>query len=303
MDVLRTRPSIKEQQLRSRIEQTVNLKQFFKVIDSRPETSGAGVIYIAGDSTIISLRKFNSSCRVNPISIILKEPTSPMSADSYAKELKSSNRESKLASELIGAGLSCASAALGWMVVVGSVGAIPISGGTSAAVTYLGYSAAAASTVQCMVGIGRSGAEGFAPDKLDELDSQAWYQNTSKALDYISLVGVGASGTATIKAISNLQKSSGKSLSEVLKGLNRHERARLTKEISKQNIPNLSSKAYKQLVRSGSVKRRFSSQDISNAIQLQLKDAIGATISFVGSATSGNVGAIAVGVYEEFSIE
>lgn len=201
-----------------------------------------------------------------------------MSADSYAKELKSSNRESKLASELIGAGLSCASAALGWMVVVGSVGAIPISGGTSAAVTYLGYSAAAASTVQCMVGIGRSGAEGFAPDKLDELDSQAWYQNTSKALDYISLVGVGASGTATIKAISNLQKSSGKSLSEVLKGLNRHERARLTKEISKQNIPNLSSKAYKQLVRSGSVKRRFSSQDISNAIQLQLKDAIGATI-------------------------
>ncbi|NMS57873.1 hypothetical protein HKB33_00345, partial [Vibrio parahaemolyticus] len=62
MDVLRTRPSIKEQQLRSRIEQTVNLKQLFKVIDSRPETSGAGVIYIAGDSTVISLRKFNSSC-------------------------------------------------------------------------------------------------------------------------------------------------------------------------------------------------------------------------------------------------
>lgn len=119
MDVLRTRPSIKEQQLRSRIEQTVNLKQLFKVIDSRPETSGEGVIYIAGDSTIISLRKFNSSCRVNPISIILKEPTSPMSADSYAKELKSSNRESKLASELIGAGLSCASAALGgWLLLV-----------------------------------------------------------------------------------------------------------------------------------------------------------------------------------------
>ncbi len=43
MDVLRTRPSIKEQQLRSRIEQTVNLKQLFKVIDSRPETSGQGL--------------------------------------------------------------------------------------------------------------------------------------------------------------------------------------------------------------------------------------------------------------------
>ncbi|HAS8521315.1 TPA: hypothetical protein I7767_05210 [Vibrio vulnificus] len=303
MEALRIRPSIKEQQLRARIEQTVNLKQLFKVIDSRPETSGAGVIYIAGASTLISLRKFNSSCRVNPINIVLKEPTYPMSADSYAKELKSSNRESKMASELIGASLSCASAVLGWVVVVGSVGAVPISGGTSAAVTYLGYGAAVASTLQCMVGIGRSGAEHFSPDNLDELDSQAWYLNTSKALDYISLVGVGASGTATIKAISNLQKSSGKSLNEVLKGLNRHERVRLTKEISKQNIPNLSSKAYKQLVRSGSVKRRYSSQEISNAVRLQLKDAIGATISFVGCATSGNVGAIAVGIYEELSVE
>lgn len=222
-----------------------------------------------------------------------------MSADSYAKELKSSNRESKLASELIGASLSCASAVLGWVVVVGSVGAVPISGGTSAAVTYLGYGAAVASTLQCMVGIGRSGAEHFSPDNLEELDSQAWYLNTSKSLDYISLVGVGASGTATIKAISNLQNS----LNEVLKGLNRQERVRLTKEISKQNIPNLSSKAYKQLVRSGNVKRRYSSQEISNAVRLQLKDAIGATISFVGSATSGNVGAIAVGIYEELSVE
>ncbi|MCA0761458.1 hypothetical protein [Vibrio vulnificus] len=303
MEDLRIRPSLKEQQLRARIEQTVNLKQLFIIIDSRPETSGAGVIYIASDSTIISLRKFNSSCRVNPISIVLKEPTYPMSADSYAKELKSLSRESKLASELIGASLSCASAVLGWVVVFGSVGAIPISGGTSAAITYLGYGAATASTLQCMVGIGRSGAEHFSPNNLDELDSLAWYQNTSKALDYISLVGVGASGTATIKTINNLQKSSGKSLNEVLNGLNRHERARLTKEISKQNIPNLSSKAYKQLVRSGSVKRRYSSQEISNAVQLQLKDAIGATLSFVGSATSGNVGAIAVGIYEELSVE
>lgn len=207
MEDLRIRPSLKEQQLRARIEQTVNLKQLFIIIDSRPETSGAGVIYIASDSTIISLRKFNSSCRVNPISIVLKEPTYPMSADSYAKELKSLSRESKLASELIGASLSCASAVLGWVVVFGSVGAIPISGGTSAAITYLGYGAATASTLQCMVGIGRSGAEHFSPNNLDELDSLAWYQNTSKALDYISLVGVGASGTATIKTINNKQST------------------------------------------------------------------------------------------------
>ncbi len=113
MDTLLTRPSRKEQQLRSRIEHSVNLKQLFKVIDSRPETSGAGVIYIANDSTIISIRKFNSNCRINPISIILKEPPSPMSADTYAKELKSSNRESKLVGEIVGMGLSCTAAVLG----------------------------------------------------------------------------------------------------------------------------------------------------------------------------------------------
>ncbi|CAH1521810.1 conserved hypothetical protein [Vibrio owensii] len=303
MDALGIRPSIKEQQLRSRIEQTVNLKQLFKVIDSRPEISGAGVIYIAGDSTIISLRKFNSSCRVNPISIILKEPTSPMSADSYAKELKSSNRESKVVGEIIGMTLSCASAVLGWLVVFGGAAAIPLSGGTSAAVTYLGTSAALASSAQCGIGLARVGTEIYAPEKLDEFDSNEWYQTTSKALDYISLAGVGAAGSTTIKALSNLKKTSGKSTMDALKTLNRHERARLTKEISRQNIPNLSSKAYKRLIKSGQAKRRYSPTEINHAIRIQLKDAIGATLSFTGSAISGNVRSIAIGIYEEMQFE
>ncbi|EIV8505661.1 hypothetical protein V4F55_002686 [Vibrio parahaemolyticus] len=303
MDTLLTRPSRKEQQLRSRIEHSVNLKQLFKVIDSRPETSGAGVIYIANDSTIISIRKFNSNCRINPISIILKEPSSPMSADTYAKELKSSNRESKLVGEIVGMGLSCAAAVLGWLVVFGSTVAIPISGGTSAAVTYLGTSAALASTIQCGIGVTRVSLEKYAPEELDDLDSEEWYQSTSKALDYISLAGVGASGAATIKTVANLRSVSGKSMIESLKTLNRHERARLTKEIARQNIPNFSSKAYKKLIRTGQVKRRYSPSEINNAVKIQLKDAIGATLSFTGSATSGNVRAIAVGIYEEMKFE
>ncbi|WP_174715148.1 hypothetical protein [Vibrio penaeicida] len=289
--------------LRSKLDYTINQQKLFKAIDSKPETSGAGVIYIDSEFTIVQLRKFEANCRINPINIILKEPPKPLNPEQYATHLKSSNRESKIVGEAFGAGLSCASAVIGWVVVIGSAGAIPISGGTSAAVTYLGYSAALASTAQCLNGVVRVGAEKYAPNDLDILDSQEWYQNTSKALDYISLAGVGAAGAATLKTISTLRATTGKSTSEVLKGLTRHERARLTKEISRQNIPNFSSKAYKQLIKAGQVKRRYSSSEISNAVKLQLKDAIGASLSFTGSATSGNVKSIAIGIYEELKFE
>ncbi|MCV5976891.1 hypothetical protein OFO29_31585, partial [Escherichia coli] len=63
--------------------------------------------------------------------------------------------------------------------------------------------------------------EKYAPEELDDLDSEEWYQSTSKALDYISLAGVGASGAATIKTVANLRSVSGKSMIESLKTLNR----------------------------------------------------------------------------------
>jgi len=37
--------------------------------------------------------------------------------------------------------------------------------------------------------------------------------------------------------------------------------------------------------------------------KLQLKDALGASLSFTGSAMAGNVNTLAVGLYEEFTIE
>ena len=45
--------------------------------------------------------------------------------------------------------------------------------------------------------------------------------------------------------------------------------------------------------------KRFSGLKITQSLQLQLKDAVGASMSFAGSALSGNVNSLAVGIYEE----
>ncbi|MFT5808865.1 MAG: hypothetical protein ACI9LG_003192 [Moritella dasanensis] len=297
-----TYENLKASTLRSRVDMNLDIKIIFKALDSAPETEGAGVIFIDGENISITLREFNSSCRVNPINVILREPPKSISPLAYTSTLTSNVRESKLVGEIAGTALSCSSAVLAWVVVFGSGSIIPLTAGASAAVTYIGYAAATASTLQCFIGLGRTAAEIKIPDKLDWLDSQEWYQETSKALDLVSLGGAIVSGAITIKMVQRLAIT-GKSIPHILKGLTRQQKANLTKEIYRQNIPGISNKIYKQLIRNGQVKRRYSQTQISDAILIQLKDALGASLSFTGSAMAGNVNTLAVGLYEELTIE
>lgn len=126
------------------------------------------------------------------------------------------------------------------------------------------------------------------------LDSQEWYQNTTIALDVISIAGA-----ATLKAMKLLMANSGKSTFSILKGLSRAERKRLTQEIIRLNHPAVSNKILKSMVKNGRYPKRFSGLKITQSLQLQLKDAVGASMSFTGSALSGNVNSLAVGIYEE----
>ena len=59
------------------------------------------------------------------------------------------NRDSRLYIELLSGALGCTSAAVSWVVVVGSAGAVPITGGASSFITALSYTAAGASSLQC----------------------------------------------------------------------------------------------------------------------------------------------------------
>ena len=76
-------------------------------------------------------------------------------------------RDGKLLSELLGFGLNCSAAVLGWVVVAGSAGAAPITGGASTFLTYVSLGAAAASSVGCVNAVGRVAAEIYSPEDLD----------------------------------------------------------------------------------------------------------------------------------------
>ena len=52
------------------------------------------------------------------------------------------------------------------------------------------------------------------------------------------------------------------------------------------------------MVRANAYPKRYSNIQITEALKLQLKDALGATLSFTGSATSGVVKSLAIGIYE-----
>ncbi|MBV1884876.1 MAG: hypothetical protein KUG66_01345, partial [Gammaproteobacteria bacterium] len=208
-------------------------------------------------------------------------------------------RESKLVGEVAGSVLSCGAAVLGWIVVFGSGAAIPLTAGTSTAVSYLAVTASLASSGQCLNGAMRTFNEIKAPAKNDALDSEEWYRATTLALDVISLAGAAAAGAATLKAIKLLKASSLDNSKILLNRLSRAEKKRLTQDIIRLNHPGVSNSALKQLINTGSYPKRYTGTQISLTMTLKLKEAVGATMSFAGSALSGTVNSLAIGVYEE----
>lgn len=288
----------KEQNLLFRLKFSGFSDQIFKKIDAIPSLTGAGVVFIDKNFTLVELRPFRPICSTKPVKVILREqPAAVKSAQQFANTLSANKRDSHMTGELLGAALSCTGAVLSWMVVIGSGAAIPLTGGASSAVTYLGYAAAAATTAQCVDGAYRVFNEANNPAQNDALDSNEWYVQTKKALDVISLLGVAASASATIKTVLVLKKET--DITKVLQGLSRAERRRLTEEIIRLNNPNISNQALKALIRSGAYPSRYSNSQISQAVILQLKDSIAALLSFTGSAMGGEVNSVAVGIYEE----
>ena len=294
--------SFDEQQLKRRLAVEIDQKALFKKIDDIFHLTGAGVIYIDSNSTVVELRKFEPVCQISPIKVVLREPPRQMSQQEFASHLKGSQsdiRESKLVGEVAGSVLSCGAAVLGWIVVFGSGAAIPLTAGTSTAVSYLAVTASLASSGQCLNGAMRTFNEIKAPAKNDALDSEEWYRATTLALDVISLAGAAAAGAATLKAIKLLKASSLDNSKILLNRLSRAEKKRLTQDIIRLNHPGVSNSALKQLINTGSYPKRYTGTQISLTMTLKLKEAVGATMSFAGSALSGTVNSLAIGVYEE----
>ena len=284
---------------RQSIESLINLPRLFAAIDADPAIVGAGVVYIDADFNVVTLREFQPICSIAPKRLILREAQKYIAPTQFAQQVQDNPRESRLVGEAVNTTLSCAGAVIGWIVVLSGSVAVPFSAGASSVVVALGYTAAAASSVQCFASGYRTVNEIRNPARNDQLDSEEWYQYTMIALDAASLVGVGSSALATVKLVRLNKASTGKSVREVLRGLNRQERAKLTKELLSINDPRLTSKMIKLKQLSGELPKRFTPTEVKHATVTQIKDALGAAIGFTGSAVSGNVRTIAIGLYEE----
>ncbi|MCF5689580.1 NAD synthetase [Pseudomonas sp. PA-1-3F] len=284
---------------RQRIESLINLPRLFAAIDADPAIVGAGVVYIDADFNVVTLREFQPICSIAPKRLILREAQKYIAPTQFAQQVQDNPRESRLVGEAVNTTLSCAGAVIGWIVVLSGSVAVPFSAGASSVVVALGYTAAAASSVQCFASGYRTVNEIRNPARNDQLDSEEWYQYTMIALDAASLVGVGSSALATVKLVRLNKASTGKSVREVLRGLNRQERAKLTKELLSINDPRLTSKMIKLKQLSGELPKRFTPTEVKHVTVTQIKDALGAAIGFTGSAVSGNVRTIAIGLYEE----
>ncbi len=283
---------------RQRIETSLNLPRLFAAIDADPGIVGAGVVYIDSDFNVITLREFKPICSKTVKRVILREAKRHTTPEQFINRVQTDRRESQVLQEAINAGLSCMGAVLSWVVMLSGTIAAPFTGGTSTVITFIGYSAATASGLQCIAGAGRTAVSAYDQGAVDELDSNEWYQAVSLILDGMSLAGVGASAVTTTKLLMMVKASTGRPLRMALQGLNRQERKRLTAELLALKDPKLTPKLMKLRQAAKALETRYTQAQFKHATVTQIRDALGAALGVIGSARSGNIN-VAVGLYEE----
>ncbi len=135
---------------RQRLISLLDLPKLYRTIDADPAIVGAGVVHIGSDYQVTVLREFVPLCSIRPKRVILREIAEPvMTAGDYAELTANSPRESQLWREASGLATSCAGAVVGFIIAKTGIAAAPFTGGTSLTVTYIAYSATAASALQC----------------------------------------------------------------------------------------------------------------------------------------------------------
>ncbi len=284
----------------------INKRALFYRIDLIPKLEGSRIVYFDG-SQLQELRPHPNMCTANKLTVLIKPKEIHEKVVGQNLEINRQD-DSGFYNELLSTGLSCGAATLSWIVVGGSAAAAPATFGSSTVITVLSWSAAIASSAQCLNSSYRLINEtDYGNSEINDwLDSQDWYNTTSTALDIVSIAGGVAAAGATIKMAMALRKTTGKSLKEVLKQLSRQERKRITEEVIRAQNPGISNKALKLMLNAGKYPRRYSNFEISNSVRIQLKDAMGAAFSFAGSATSGvlrspgRIPEMGIAIIEEF---
>jgi len=283
---------------RQRIESRINLPRLFAAIDADPGIVGAGVVYIDSDFNVITLREFQPICSKAVKRVILREAKRHTTPEQFISQVHNDGRESRVLQEALNAGLACTGAVLSWVVMLSGTIAVPFTGGASTVVTIIGYSAATASGLQCIAGVGRTAVSAYDQQAVDELDSNDWYQAVSLILDGLSLAGVAASAVTTTRLLLLVKANTGRPLRAALQGLTRQERKRLTSELLALKDPKLTPRLMKLRQAAKTLEKRYTPAQFKHATITQIRDSISASLGLIGSSLSGNIN-VAVGLYEE----
>lgn len=287
--------------MRQWVESSIDLRKLFAAIDAAPAIVGAGVVYLDAQLRAMVLREFQPICSIVPKKVILREAPNYVGRVEFARRLANEPRESQVAFEAVNAGLACTSAVISWMVIAGGFALTPFTFGGSGVAAAISVVGASASTVQCWIGAGRTKNEMNDPALNDALDSDPWYQAVMAGLDAASLLGAGNAAMSTIRLVDMFKKATGKSTHQVLKGLNRQERVKLTRELLSINHAEMTRKMIKLKQMAAEMPKRYSSAEVRRGTFLQMLDALGAVSGIAGSVRSGNIRIIAVGLYEEIA--
>jgi len=281
------------------LESSIDLRKLFAAIDADPAIVGAGVVYLDAQLRMVVLREFQPICSIARKNVILREAPSYVGRVEFARQLANEPRDSQVAFEAVNMGLACTSAVISWLVILGGSALSPFTFGATGVVAVIGYTSAIASSVQCVIGIRRTRNEMNDPARNDALDDNQWYQAVTAGLDAASLLGAGSAAMSTIRFVSMIKKATGKSTHQVLKGLSRQERVKLTKELLSINHPEMTRKMIKLKQMAREMPKRYTSAEVRRGTIVQVLDALGAVSSVAGSVRSGNIRTIAVGLYEE----
>lgn len=284
---------------RQRVESSIDLRKLFAAIDADPAIVGAGVVYLDAELRAVVLREFQPICSVAPKKVILREAPSYVGRVEFARRLANEPRESRVAFEAVNTALACTSAVISWLVIAGGLALTPFTFGGSGAAAAISVVGASASTIQCLIGAQRTKNEMNNPALNDALDSDPWYQAVMAGLDAASLLGAGNAAMSTIRLVDTFKKATGKSTHQVLKGLNRQERVKLTRELLSINHPEMTRKMIKLKQMAAEMPKRYTSTEVRRGTLLQMLDAFGALSGIAGSVRAGNIRIIAIGLYEE----
>ncbi|ARU55091.1 hypothetical protein OLMES_1005 [Oleiphilus messinensis] len=280
--------------------------QILNAVDRVEALKGLRVVFFNG-SNFNELRTHPALCRDVQRTVLIRIVDAQPKRSAIVNQQIAKTEDSAFYTELFNTSVSCGGAAISWIAFAGSLGAVPLSGGTSTAISVLTFAAGVSSSVQCVNSTVRLFNESDYGDSgfNSWLDSQDWYIHTMTALDVVAIAGGVAAVGATLKSIANLKKS-GVRVLDILKTYSRPERKRITEEIIRSLHPGISNNALKAFISAGKYPKRFSGLEISRSVRVQISDALGAAFGFVGSATGGvvrdpsKITDVAIAIFEEF---